>query len=85
MLHLSLVNKLTKAGLKVESDGRKFQVLSKNGRNVLEWHTQNYNNKIEVVCLKFRSVNDHNDCMTDYRAGFYVDSIKWALELSNRD
>jgi hypothetical protein len=84
MLHTSLVNKLNKAGFKIEDNGRSFYVYSKNNKQVLEWHTQKSGEKLDVVCLKYRSVNDRNDIMTDYHAGFYVDSIKWAMDLITR-
>ena len=33
----------------------------------------------DAICVRVRSLNDHDDSMTDYHAGVYYDSIKWAV------
>ena len=71
----SLINALKKANLKIESNDNGQSWVKANGR-VLSWYDQDG----RVICLHCRRENDHTDLMTDYHAGFYVSTIKRALE-----
>lgn len=47
---------------------------------VIEWHVS-WNDVQEDVasCVRVRSINDHDDLVSDYNAGCYYDTIKSAM------
>ena len=78
MRHAYAVKKLSKFG-QVFQRGTASNFYCVIGARVIEWFTTNHFGYQEVNCLKIRGINDHDDILSDYRAGSYVDSLDQAI------
>lgn len=74
------IKKLEKAGFKVTNDDGNFS--AKKGNEFIEFF-QNGGGSEEVVCIRVRSANDHDDCMRDYCAGVFCNNITQAIRLAH--
>jgi len=73
------IKKLEKAGFEVINYGKKFSARRSN--DIIEFH-QNGGGSDQVICIRVRSANDHDDSMTDYSAGVFCDNISQAIRLA---
>ena len=71
------IKKLNNAGFSVTQSGNRYS--AKAGRNVIEFHQQDG----EIICIRVRSANDHDDVMSDYSAGVFCDNLSQAIRLAN--
>lgn len=78
MKHISLKNKLEKAGHKVlqGKNGRTNFFYCNGSEYVVSW----YKYTDIASCVQVRRHNDHNDSMSDYSAGFFPTTIKLVLK-----
>lgn len=70
------IKKLSKAGFSVAQSGNRYS--AKIGCNVIEFHQQDG----EIICIRVRSANDHDDVMSDYSAGVFCDNLSQAIRLA---
>lgn len=70
------VKKLNKSGFTVTQSGNRYSAQA--GRNVIEFHQQDG----EIICIRVRSANDHDDVMSDYSAGTWCDNLSQAIRLA---
>lgn len=70
------LKKLDKAGFAVTQIGNRYSAQS--GRNVIEFHEQDE----KAICIRVRSVRDHDDVMRDYSAGTWCDNLSQAIHLA---
>ena len=71
-----LTNALRRAGLDVQNGKHNSRFyFCKNKERVLEFYVQDES----AICIKSRRVNDHDDAMIDYSAGYFCKTIKDAV------
>ena len=74
----SAVKKLEKNGFEVtENRGNFFAI---RGNKVINFFRNGGGD--EITCIGVRNQNDHDDPMTDYYAGVFVDSITKAIRIA---
>lgn len=71
----SLISAIKKTGLNLKEDHNRQKFV--NGpKYVLSFYDQNGG----ATCVHLRRHNDHSDLMTDYHAGFFSNTIKYAIQ-----
>jgi hypothetical protein len=73
------IKKLEKAGFSASgaNTGNRFSFTSRSGRDVVSFATNHGSDNLLFV--KVRGANDHDDWQQDYSAGVYVDTISMAI------
>ena len=70
------IKKLSNVGFSVTQSGNCYR--ANTGSKVIEFHQQNG----EIICIRVRSANDHDDVMSDYSAGTWCDNLSQAIRLA---
>lgn len=75
-------SKLLKAGYTIAETSGSFRATKANFHSCIEWHRNGKSD--DASCLRARQLRDKDDSMSDYTAGSFCDSIKYALDLADR-
>ena len=83
------IKKLKKAAGSIiiheRTDGTPWMASAKFGRWVVEFNSNGrWHDDADIVCIKVRKDNDHDDSMSDYSAGSFRDNLKQAIESAQR-
>lgn len=74
----NLIKRLEKAGMKIEQNSN-GQYYCQSSTRVCSFY-KNGGDSDQAICVNIRRINDHHDYMSDYHAGFFVDTIKDAIK-----
>lgn len=72
------VKKLEKAGFEVKEECGHF--VAKLGKELVEFYRNGTSE--DVTCIRVRNENNHDDSMTDYCAGVFVDNISHGIRIA---
>jgi len=72
------IKKLEKFG-EVQVNGSEYSVV-KDGREVSFMVNGRIEDDLNIMCIRGRGVNDHDDSMTDYCAGVWYDNLTQATK-----
>lgn len=77
MNHSRLVKAMKKAGFQVETKEYSNNLQIVNGKKYcVSWYIQDD----KAVCVNVARHGDESDAMVDYHAGFFVNTIKYAVQ-----
>jgi hypothetical protein len=71
------IKKLNKAGFQITQTGKRYS--AKANSHVIDFIEQNDS----IICIKVRSMNDHDDAVTDYSAGVWCNNLTQAISLAH--
>jgi hypothetical protein len=79
MLIANAIRKLQRAGFIVCEGERGVAAKRPGARRIVEMSRNGGDSRDRVATIKVRGVNDHDDVLTDYFAGSYVNSVAQAI------
>jgi hypothetical protein len=81
MTLVNAINKLEKAGFKVEQVNTIYRASKNTTKDVIEFFRNGRSENI--TCINVRRLDDEHDSMTDYSAGVWANNITQAIRLAS--